>query len=1101
MGRATATVLFTDLVGSTELRGRLGEEAAEELRRRHDRLLAEAVERHNGQVVKGLGDGIMATFSGAADAVAAAVAIQQAVDRLSRSGKAPMPLAVRVGLSAGDVTVEEDDVHGTPVIEAARLCAAVGGGEILAAEVVRVLAGSTAQQGYVSVGPLELKGLDHPVAAVRVDWEPAVVSSIPMPQLFTDVGRIFVGRDAELERLGQLWKEAAAGERRVALLAGEPGVGKTRLAAELATRVHEEGGVVLAGRCDEDLGVPYQPFVEALRHFVDHAAAADLKDRLGRYGGELTRLVPELPEQVPDLHSPLQSDPETERYRLFDAVGAWLTAASVEEPLLLVLDDLQWAARPTLLLLRHVVRSPHGGRLLVVGTYRDTELGRGHPLVELLADLRRDGHGERLSLVGLDQSQVALWVHAITALPLEGKAMPLARAIYQETEGNPFFVREVLRHLIESGTVSREDPAGVHGLAEAKIPEGVREVIGQRLSRLTERANDVLRCAAVVGLEFEVDVVQQASGLEEQVLLSGLEEAVAARLVVEVPGTTIGYRFAHSLVRSTLYEELSSARRVTLHRRVGEALEVIYDGRLEDHLPALARHFREAVASAGNSKAVEYARAAGEKAVAVLANDEAAAYFQQALEVLDMVGTAADDPARLAVLVDLGEAQRRAGDPVASQTLLSTARLAQRCGDVATLARAALANSRGVLSSAIGFLDYEQVAILEAALDAVPDEDSQLRARLLASLGLELIYAYMSAEVASTHHHRRLTLCDEALAMARRLGDDATLAHVLLARYYPIAAPDNLSQRLDETAELIAVTDRLGDPVLRARAWWFRFRAATEASDFETGRLALERFERLIEEASQPFLRWMATWNRGGQRLLAGRFADAEALFREAHTQGRAMGHRDADLFFAVQQFQLHYEQGRLSDTDERLLQTPTAPRGMLPALLARFHAELGDLEQARRLLDEVARAKFLQVPLDLFWLRILADSAAVSTRLGDTERARILYELLAPYAGQVVVILGIPSGSVAHYLGLLATSLGCHEDAEAHFVAAAAIAKRADAPIWLARTRLEWARLLLARRQPGDVERARELFQQALATARAFGLAKIERDAVALLQ
>ena len=375
MSRATTIVLFTDIVGSTELRGRLGEEAAEELRRAHDRLLAEAVESNDGRIVKGLGDGIMATFAGASDAVAAAVAIQQAIDRLVRSGKAAVPLAVRVGVSAGDVAFDEGDVHGTPVIEASRRCAGANGGEILVADVVRILAGSTGGHDYVPVGPLELKGLDHPVGATRVDWKPVALSTVPMPAFLTDIGRIFVGRDDEVDRIGQLWKEALSGERRVVLLGGEPGVGKTRLAAQVAAQVHDQGGVVLAGRCDEDLGVPYQPFVEALRHFVDHTSPAELKDRLGRYGGELVRLMPELAGRVADLPPALQSDPETERYRLFDAVGAWLAAASADQPVLLVVDDLHWAAKPTLLLLRHVLRFSEPLRVLIVGTYRDTELG------------------------------------------------------------------------------------------------------------------------------------------------------------------------------------------------------------------------------------------------------------------------------------------------------------------------------------------------------------------------------------------------------------------------------------------------------------------------------------------------------------------------------------------------------------------------------------------------------------------------------------------------------------------------------------------------------------------------------------------------------
>jgi class 3 adenylate cyclase len=269
VGRSTAIVLFTDLVGSTELRSRWGEDAAEEERRNHDRLIAGPIEANRGRLVKNLGDGVMATFPGASDAVAAAVQIQQVLDRHNRTS-ARETLEARIGVSAGDVVVEDSDCFGTPVIEAARLCATAGGGQILVADVVRWLAGSAGGHQFTPVGTLELKGLPAAVVACEVSWEPLPVSVVPLPALLTDIGRIFVGRESQLERLDELWKEATAGKRRVALLAGEPGVGKTRLAAELAMRAHEEGAVVLAGRCDEDLGVPYQPFVEALRHFVDH---------------------------------------------------------------------------------------------------------------------------------------------------------------------------------------------------------------------------------------------------------------------------------------------------------------------------------------------------------------------------------------------------------------------------------------------------------------------------------------------------------------------------------------------------------------------------------------------------------------------------------------------------------------------------------------------------------------------------------------------------------------------------------------------------------------------------------------------------------------
>src|SRR5438445_9134334 len=343
----------------------------------------------------------------------------------------------------------------------------------------RALAGTGGGHQLTSVGALNLKGLPAPVSACEVTWEPLAEPSVPMPALLTGAGRIFVGRDEELERLLRLWKEAMAGERRVALLAGEPGIGKTRLAVELAGTVRESGGVVLAGRCDEDLGVPYQPFVEALRHYVTGAE----ERRLGRYAGELARLLPDLAQLVGGLPELLRSDPETERYRLFDALAAWLSDVSAEAPVLLVLDDLHWAAKPTLLLLRHVLRFQEPLRLLVVATYRDSDIGRGHPMSDLLAELRRDGGVERLALSGLDTPDVAAFIEAAAGHSLDDEAQELPRVVWRETEGNPFFVAEVLRHLLESGAIEQRGGRWVLSAAvgELGIPEGVRDVVGRRL--------------------------------------------------------------------------------------------------------------------------------------------------------------------------------------------------------------------------------------------------------------------------------------------------------------------------------------------------------------------------------------------------------------------------------------------------------------------------------------------------------------------------------------------------------------------------------------------------------------------------------------------
>jgi hypothetical protein len=1059
------------------------------------------------------GDGIMATFAGASGAVAAAVAIQQAVDRLNRSGKVPMPLAVRVGVSAGDVTFEDDDVHGTPVIEAARLCAAAGGGEVLVSEVVRLLA-AVGDEDVVDRGQLDLKGLPKVMRAWKVRWEPARACGIRMPTLLTDVGRIFVGRHAELERLEQLWKEAAAGERRVALLAGEPGVGKTRLAAEVASQVHQGGGTVLAGRCDEDLGVPYQPFVEALRHFVSHTPAEELLNRLGRFGGELCRLVPELAGQVADLPPPLQSDPETERYRLFDAVAAWLGAASAEDPLLLVLDDLQWAAKPTVLLLRHVVRAPDPMRVVVVAIYRDTELGHGHPLVEVLPDLRRQDGVDRLFLTGLDEEGVGTYLEAAAAHDLDHDDLSLARAIYQETEGNPFFVREILRHLAETGAFERHGERWTARLpvAELGIPEGIREVVGRRFSRLSEDANQTLRLAAVMGAEFEVPVIHLAGDISEEVLLCALEEATEARLVIE-SGTAERYRFAHALVRESLYQEISASRRAALHRSVAEAIERVHGTRLDDYVPALAHHWGNASVRAGHAaRAALYAGRAGDRALAQLAHDEAASYYRRALELLDVAEEPADETVRIDLLIALGEAEQRSGEAGYRPALWEAAQRAEQLGDADRLARAGLAGyprwwdrnlpdeTRGFRNGDGGELPYAtpltvdraRVTVLEAALRARGDREDVMRARLLALLAGELGF--------TAERSRRRELSDQALAMARRLGDLPTLARVLLSRCWAIWDPTMLEERQANAAELRAVAAEVGEPFFKVWASMYSFETAMEGAAIEEADRHLEDAERAASEVGRG-LRWFASFPRVGRVLLAGRLEEADALARETLEIGLATQPLEyVRSHFGIQRFQIRLEQGRLDELITKLVGTLENTDHPEPrAMLAEAYCELDRWDEARVTFAALTK-RLSDLPMDPNWIITITRSASVGAQLGDTSTAAMLYGFLSAYSARVAGEGVIWTGSVAHYLGILASVLGDLSGAEEHFVDAEMTHTRIGAPTWLARTRLEWARMLLGRRAPGDAERARELLAQALSTARELGLANVERRAVELL-
>ncbi|HYP47367.1 MAG TPA: AAA family ATPase, partial [Thermoleophilaceae bacterium] len=763
---------MTDLVGSTGLASRLGPAAADHLRREHFAVLREAVTAANGKEIKNTGDGLMVVFRAAADAVGCAVAIQQRMERRNRS--ADEWLALRIGVALGDATCEEGDYFGMPVVEAARLCSEAAGGQILVTELVRMIGG---RDGHVfnSVGALELRGLPAPVPAHEVAWESAGAwnGAIPLPPRLRGAPPVgYVGRTEERERVRRRWSTARKGIRQALLVSGEPGIGKTRFTADAALDFYGEGAVVLFGHCPQELGAPYGGWIQALGHFVEHAPEAVLAAHVDRHGGELARLVPALTRRQPDAPPPTQTDPETERYLLFAAVLGLLELASEESPVVLVLDDLQWADRPTLALLAHAVAETHGSRLLLLATYRDTDLSRDHPLTDTLADLRRERGVERLALRGLEVRDVAAIMEAAAGHEMDETALALAREITAETGGNPFFVGEILRHLTESGALVRteggrwelkQDPARLG------LPQSVREVIGRRVERLGESCLAVLSSAAVIGREFDLDLLARVVPQSEDELIDLLDRAVAASLLLERAERVGAFAFAHNLINHTLYDDLGATRRMRVHRKIAEALEDLCGEEPGARLAELARHWTVATSPVDSAKAVAYSRQAGERALAELAPDEALSWFTNALELLDTsIAPEAVDRCELTIL--LGEAQRQEGRPEFRETLLGAARMAAEIGDADRAARAALANNRG-FASAFGEVDQDRLATLERALELNRDREPARRARLLALQAMELQF--------DRDHERRRAIAEEAHALAREAGDARVLPYVL----------------------------------------------------------------------------------------------------------------------------------------------------------------------------------------------------------------------------------------------------------------------------------------------------------------------------------
>jgi class 3 adenylate cyclase/tetratricopeptide (TPR) repeat protein len=1085
------TILFTDLVGSTELAAHVGDAVADELRRGHFAQLREAVAATGGTEVKSIGDALMVSYEGATEALAGAVAMQRSVERHNRTLDGQR-LEMRVGVSVGDATFEDGDWFGTPVVEAARLCADAAGDQILVSDVVRVLAGSRHEFELRPLGTRELKGLPDPVAVCEVVWAPlaAETATVPLPtRLQRDVTASFVGRDAESALLADALKDATSEQhRRVVLLGGEPGIGKTTLATEAVRRAYEAGSIVLYGRSDEDLGIPYQPWIEALTHLVDHAPDALIEAHVAEHGGELVRLVPTLVRRQTDLPAPRASDPETERYLLFGAVKGVLHSASGDEAVVVVLDDLHWADKPSLLLLRHLVSASEPARLMIIGTFRESEVAAGHPLADVLGAFHREEGVDRVSLRGLEDIELLELMTALAGHELDAPSVEIAHAIRRETDGNPFFAVEILRHLAESGAIFQQDGRWQTSpdLRESGLPVSVREVIGRRVARLGDDTVRVLGVAAVIGRDFDASLLARVADVSEDECLDLLDAAADAGIVEEVPGAPGRYAFSQALIEHTLYDDQRASRRARTHRRVAEVLEEVCGDQPGDRLGELAYHWVEATALQDATKAIDYTRRAAERALEQLAPDEALRWYSQALELFDRAALS-DERLRCELLVGFGDAQVQAGVAGSRQTLLDAAHLAQRSGYPDLLIRAALANSRGSGGSDVRDADAERVSVLESALDAAADDVT--RARMLAVLANELIYAGDFAA--------RRTLSDEALALARRTGDPATLAFVLARHFTTITAPETFIERTQINDELLPLAGELGDPLMEFQAFGNAYCLAFESGESDAGMRALAKYEENATRVATPLLLWGVAIDESFVALLRGDVDEAERSADDLLRLGTETGQPDAVALYAALLIPVRWHQGRLGELEPLVAQvaadTPGVP-GFIAAL-AHCRIEAGDPSGARELLDAAAADGFASIPRDVVWTTTIALWAEVAAHLGAADVAPMLVELLRPYHDHVAFAQTNTWGPLADYLGMLETVIGNYEQADAYFDQAMAIHERFQAPFFLARTQLHRAELYQQRAAPGDEERARDLLDETLAIARRHGYAGLERQ------
>jgi class 3 adenylate cyclase/tetratricopeptide (TPR) repeat protein len=1101
-GGGTVTVLFTDLVGSTELLARLGDDAAQDLRRIYFSLLREAAAVHEGEEVKSLGDGLMLVFHSAARALSCALAMQEAFAAYNAE-HGEHPLGLRVGINVGEVIREEDDYFGMTVVVAKRLCDRAEGGQVLVSQLVRGLVGTRGGFGFCDLGALSLKGLADPVQACELGGAPrptegapaaaaveptipearwpsaAEAPALPLPvPLRAERAGGFVGREEALAWLSERLEHARGGQRRLVLVAGEPGVGKTWLASELARRAHGEGTLVLYGRSDEETLVPFQPFVEALSHYVTHSPERELGARLEGIGAELTRLLPALRRRLPGLREPAAGDPAAGRYRLFEAIGTLLREVACRTPLILVLDDLHWADKASLLLLRHIARSSEEAPLLILGTYRDVELTPSHPLAEMIVGLRRERLVERLPLAGLRKAEVGSLIERWAGQAPEPE---LTRAIWRETEGHPFFVQEILRHLLETGAVSDRGGrlAPRRSLERIGIPEGVREVIESRLAHLEERAHHLLSVAAVIGREFEVDLLERVGELTGEALFALLEQAAGARLIGEAPGAPGSYAFSHALIRETLYAELSGPHRVRLHERIGEALEGLAPAERGLHLAELAHHYFEAAtASDVLQKAIDYATQAGLRSTEQLAYEEAAAHYERAVRALALKGT--DEPRRCELLLDLGDSRFNAGEfRLGRESFRQAADLAEQLGLADELGRAAVGFGGHVYFD-VGVIDPVLNSLLERALTVLGEKDSALRARVMGRLA--------EALAISPQRERAADLAEQAVEMARRVGDKAVLAEVLVRTVWAWASPDNVDEQLATAREIIELAKEAGAMRTLSGGYGWQRGASFERGDVEAADRALEAFSWLAGQIREPYNLWIAAMFEAARAFLDKPLSELEPLVWRALEVGQATQNPSAVQLFCVQILYVRVFQGRAAEVragcEGFAAFSPQIPG--VRCALAWVYGELGHDDNARREFERLAVNDFGDLPRDVFWLGCLELLADVCAHLGDQRRAARLYEVLAPYADHYVVISewSVPRGSAQRALGVLAATMSRFEQAAAHFEAALEREAETGSPYALAKARCDYASMLLTRDQPGDRERAGELLAEALETA-----------------
>jgi tetratricopeptide (TPR) repeat protein len=858
---------------------------------------------------------------------------------------------------------------------------------------------------------------------------------------------VFVGREAEIDAVRTCLTDAAGGQGHIVLVGGEPGIGKTRFVEAAIAEARARGFAVAVGTCDPYAGTPeYWPWRQVHRALTTPEGTEPLPPT-GRFtlGGEVVDL------SGAATGGAAGGAPDQRRFRLFDTAARALVRRTRRDPVLIVLEDLHWADRSSLVLFEFMAPHLRSAAIVVLATYRDLDVIPDHPLYAALAAVSRHPHTQRFVLRGLEHEALARFVTATAGIV---PSAPAVDAMLRDTGGNPFFVGEVVRLLaseahLERLTADVAEPLGV--------PPSVREVIGQRLDRLSAGARDLLQMGATIGTEMPIALLAEATGEPAMQVLASLEEPLAARLVTEVRENPGHWRFTHALVREVLYEALGPTRRAALHRTVGDALERLHGELDGPHLDELAHHFTCAAPGGSVEKAVEYCTRAAARAMERYGFDESARHYERALTLVP--GT--QQRRRGELLLGHASARKTAGDPqAAGQSFFEAADLARRIGDAELFGHAALRD--GLWWAVATYTDDQRaMALLEEACTRLGEADSPLRAAVLAQLATGMVFARWEIAPGSA-------LAADAVAMARRLGDPALLVQCLMQQHLVCQHPAGLAQRREIVNELDGFAAMSARADLDCLVRWMRAVDLLETGDRAGAEPHIVACGRLADELRQPLHLWNAARLRVTCLLLEGRTAEATQGMRDTLDFGRqALGGLALDGFLA-QRAELLWQQERLAEA-ATLLGTVTRTRREEHTLRCGrtlVLAELGDAPRARSELEALAAGGIARWPRGHHWLAQLSWLGRAAATIGDRKRAAEVYDLLSPYADRTVMVG--PSffcqGSVARGLGVIAGSLERWDEAMAHFDTALAVDRGMGAAPYVTFTERDREKVLRAR-------------------------------------